>query len=183
MMNPLCQCKYRSTCTRLIVSDHLTYRKTCSTFALIIGIDKYKHEEYDNLRASVADADRFEKFLLNHLRTPREHIISLRNDQATRKDIIDGFRSLIHDQKISLGKSAIIINYSGHGAVAPKPNEWTDWPTSDDEIEILCPADIGILDINDKAVEGIPDRMINELLRELAQTPSHSPSWGVKAAS
>ncbi|PBL03058.1 hypothetical protein ARMGADRAFT_1069624 [Armillaria gallica] len=151
-----------------LCDESLTPIKTRSTFALIIGIDKYKHEEYDNLKAAVADANRFEKFLLDRLRTPREHIISLRNDQATRKGIIDGFRSLIHDQRISPGKSAIIIYYAGHGAVAPKPNEWTDWQTSDDEIEILCPADIGILDINDKAVEGIPDRMINELLRELA---------------
>ncbi|PBL03060.1 hypothetical protein ARMGADRAFT_1003870 [Armillaria gallica] len=138
------------------------------TFALIIGIDRYEQTKYANLRAAVTDADRFENFLLKRLRTPREQIISLRNDQATRKGIIDGFRSLIHDQRISPGKSAIIIYYAGYGATASKPIEWKDWQTPDNKIEMLCPTDMGILDVNKNVVDGIPDRTISKLLRELA---------------
>ncbi|KAK0451584.1 hypothetical protein EV421DRAFT_1044539 [Armillaria borealis] len=138
------------------------------TFALVIGIDEYECGEYGNLLAAVADADRFQDYLLEDLQTPREHIISLRNGQATRKAIIDGFKSLIYNPGIVQGMAAVIIYYSGHGAVAPKPDEWTDWQTYDNEIEMLCPTDIGILDINDKVVEGIPDRTISELLLELA---------------
>ncbi|KAK0194153.1 hypothetical protein F5146DRAFT_1183776, partial [Armillaria mellea] len=124
--------------------------------------------EYENLVAAAADADRFEHYLLEDLHTPREHIISLRNGQATRKAIIDGFRRLISEPMIVPGMAAIIIYYSGHGAVTPKPDEWTDWQTYDNEIEMLCPTDIGVLDTNDKVVEGIPDRTISDLLLELA---------------
>ncbi|PBL03063.1 hypothetical protein ARMGADRAFT_1069627 [Armillaria gallica] len=138
-----------------------------STFALIIGIDEYKQKEYD-LKAAVADANGFENFLVERLRTPSEHIINLRNDQATRKGIIDGFRSLIHDRRISPGKSAIIIYYAGHGATTSKPNEWKDWQTPDNKIELLCPTDMKMDVGNDDGVDGIPDRTISVLLRELA---------------
>ncbi|KAK0499954.1 hypothetical protein EDD18DRAFT_1348755 [Armillaria luteobubalina] len=142
--------------------------ETHGTFALVIGIDEYECGEYGNLLAAVADADRFQDYLIEDLQTPREHVISLRNGQATRKAIIDGFKSLIYNAKIVQGMAAMIIYYSGHGAVASKPDEWMDWQTYDNEIEMLCPTDIGILDINDKVIEGIPDRVIGELLVELA---------------
>ncbi|KAK0469283.1 caspase domain-containing protein [Desarmillaria tabescens] len=142
--------------------------ETRGILALVIGINEYECGEYGNLQAAVADADRFQNYLLEGLRTPKENIISLRNQQATRKAIVEGFRSLIHDPRIVQGMAAMIIYYSGHGAVAPKPDEWTDWQTYDNEIEVLCPTDIGILDVNDKVVEGIPDRTISELLLELA---------------
>lgn len=161
------------------LTDHSTYRDTRGTFALIIGIDEYQYGEYENLVAAVADAEQFEKYLLEELRTPREHIINLRNGQATRKAIIDGFKKLISDSRIVPGMAAIIIYYSGHGAVTPKPDEWTDWQTYDNEIEMLCPADIGVLDTNDKVVEGIPDRTISELLLELATAKGNNIVRGV----
>ncbi|KAK0469386.1 caspase domain-containing protein [Desarmillaria tabescens] len=142
--------------------------ETRGIFALVIGIDEYEYEGYENLLAAVADADRFENYLLEGLRTPEEHIVSLRNGQATRKAIIDGFKSLTHNPRIVPGMTAIIIYYSGHGAVTPKPDEWTDWQTYDNEIEMLCPTDIGVPYADDKVVEGIPDRTISELLLELA---------------
>ncbi len=158
--------EYRNARTQL--TKQSTCRETRGTFALVIGIDEYECGEYGDLVAAVADADRFQDYLLEDLKTPREHIISLRNGQATRKAIIDGFKSLICNPRIVQGMAAVIIYYSGHGAVAPKPDEWTDWQTYDNEIEMLCPTDIGILDTNDRVVEGIPDRTISELLLELA---------------
>ncbi|KAK0500063.1 caspase domain-containing protein [Armillaria luteobubalina] len=148
--------------------------ETRGTFALIIGIDEYQYEGYENLVAAVADAEQFEKYLLEDLRTPPEHIINLRNSQATRKAIIDGFKKLVCDSRIVPGMAAIIIYYSGHGAVTTKPDEWTDWQTYDNEIELLCPADIGVLNANDKVVEGIPDRTISDLLLELAKAKGNN---------
>ncbi|KAG7451529.1 uncharacterized protein BT62DRAFT_991060 [Guyanagaster necrorhizus] len=147
---------------------------TRGTFALVIGINEYEYGEYENLLAAVADADRFENYLLEDLQTPKKNIISLRNGQATREAIISGFRSLICNPRITQGMAAIIIYYSGHGAVAPKPDEWTDWQTYDNEIEMLCPTDIGIRDVNDNVVEGIPDRTISELLLELANAKGNN---------
>ncbi len=134
---------------------------------MIIGIDEYKYEGYTNLGAAVADADRVEKFLLQRLRTPTDHITSLRNAHATRTAIINAFESLIHDPRISPGMP-IVIYYAGHGAMAPKPKEWTDWLIPDNQIQMLCPTDMGDLDVNNKVVEGIPDRTVSELLLKLA---------------
>lgn len=108
---------------------------------MIIGIDEYKYEGYTNLGAAVAR-------------------------QATRKGITDRFKNLIHNPTISPGMS-VIIYYAGHGALAPKSKEWTNWQTPDNQIQMLCPTDMRVLDVNKKVVEGIPDRTISKLLREL----------------
>ncbi|PBK67530.1 hypothetical protein ARMSODRAFT_976766 [Armillaria solidipes] len=65
--------------------------------------------------------------------------------------------------------SAIVIYFAGHGEVANKPDEWTDWETSDNTIEMLRRADMGLLDEDNNAVEGIPDRAISELLLQLSE--------------
>ncbi len=61
----------------------------------------------------------------------------------------------------------IIIYFAGHGALATKPDEWSDW-VSDKNIEMLCPADIGAPDTNGKVIEGISDRTISWLLLDLS---------------
>ncbi|PBL03057.1 hypothetical protein ARMGADRAFT_573 [Armillaria gallica] len=140
------------------------------TFALTVGINTYKSETFksETLQGAVNDANKFDEYLCEDLGTPKENIISLRNEEATRSAIIDGFRSLERNPKIVPDMAAIIIYYAGHGAVAQKPVEWKDWETPDDKIEMLCPYDIGSRDDNDKVVDGIPDRTISQLLLDLS---------------
>ncbi|KAK0194258.1 caspase domain-containing protein [Armillaria mellea] len=140
------------------------------TFALTIGINTYKSETFksEDLQGAVNDADKFDEYLCKDLGTPKENIISLRNEEATRSAIINGFRSLEHNPDIVKNMAAIIIYYAGHGAVAQKPVEWKDWETPDDKIEMLCPYDIGSQDDKDKVVDGIPDRTISQLLLDLS---------------
>ena len=64
------------------------------TYALVIGINVYAHEKTQNLEAAFQDADRFQKFLSGTLGVPEGNIISLRDGQATRQGILDGFREL-----------------------------------------------------------------------------------------
>ncbi|KAK0451583.1 caspase domain-containing protein [Armillaria borealis] len=140
------------------------------TFALTIGINTYESKTFESetLQGAVNDANKFDEYLCEDLGTPKENIISLRNEHATRSRIIHGFRSLEHNPKIVRGKAAIIIYYAGHGAVATKPVEWKDWETPDDKIEMLCPYDIGCQGDNDEVVDGIPDRTISQLLLDLS---------------
>ncbi|PBK63111.1 hypothetical protein ARMSODRAFT_980290 [Armillaria solidipes] len=140
------------------------------TFALVIGINEYKFiEPRQDLQGAVEDANAFENYLVKDLLVPVTNIISLRNEQAIRSAIIKGFRQLQDNPKIIPGEVAIIIYFAGHGAVARKPDAWTNWETPEDKVEMLCPADINhVLNGNDK-VEGIPDRTLSRLLLDLSK--------------
>ncbi len=67
-------------------------------------------------------------------------------------------------------QDAIIIYLAGYGATTTKPVEWTDWETPNNEIGMLCPTDIGIVDEDGDVVGGIPDRTINQLLQEMSRS-------------
>ncbi|KAK0205135.1 caspase domain-containing protein [Desarmillaria ectypa] len=139
-----------------------------------MGISEYKFSGYENLQGAASDADKFEGYLREDLRAPQENIVSLRDSQATRSAIIDGFTSLIQNPKIACGRSAIVIYFAGHGAVANKPVEWTDWETSNNTIEMLCPADMGLLDEDKNVIEGIPDRTVSRLLLRLSEAKGNN---------
>lgn len=140
------------------------------------------------------------------MNVPKSHIISLRDEQATRAKIIDGFAAL---RDIAAGQPrdvALIIYYAGHGARIEKPVEWEDWSASEDQIEMLCPHDIGVPATDKDGVEGviqgIPDRTISVLLNHLSDIrgdnivcdplfstpfgllscPSQRPSFSIAAA-
>ncbi|CAA7268645.1 unnamed protein product [Cyclocybe aegerita] len=132
--------------------------------SMVIGNDKYLSDKYTNLNGAVADANHFESYLRG-LGTTIIDIISLRN--ASRWDILNGFRSLQNNYPNWKEDAAIIVFYAGHGARTAKPKEWVDWETSTGEVEMLCPSDIGMLD-GPSVVEGIYDRTISALLNQLA---------------
>ncbi len=125
----------------------LIYHRGHRTFALTIGINKYESASFQSLelKGAINDADKFEEYLWKDLGVPKAKIIHLRNEQATRSAIIDGFRRLERNQNIVKGM-AIIIYYAGHGAMAHKPAGWKNWETPGDKIEILCPSDMGSRD-------------------------------------
>ena len=136
-------------------------------YALVIGINFYPASpEYRKLHAAVADADAFEAFLVNQLKVLPENIISLRDGEATRKGILDAFRTLETNSAATVDP-CIIIYYAGHGARSPRPEEWKEYVTDTEWIEQLCPSDLGAL-VGSHVVEGIADRVICGLLNSLA---------------
>ncbi|KAK0194511.1 caspase domain-containing protein [Armillaria mellea] len=142
-------------------------------FALIIGIDDYGHHGQYNLKGAKADADKFETFVREKLKAPETNILSLRDKYATRSAIINRFRSLENNEDIVRNDATIIIYYAGHGAVANKPEDWTDWPAPENKLEMLCPADISLPDSSastglSSKVDGIPDRTISRLLLDIS---------------
>ncbi|KAK0445831.1 caspase domain-containing protein [Armillaria borealis] len=91
--------------------------QTRQAFALVIGIDKYKFvSPNQDLHGAVKDADNFKNYLISDRGVPEANIINLRNEEATRYAIIEGFRKLQDDSRIIPGEGAIIIYFAGHGA-------------------------------------------------------------------
>ncbi|KAF8809408.1 hypothetical protein BYT27DRAFT_7187712 [Phlegmacium glaucopus] len=140
--------------------------------ALVIGINKYPSSSESCLQFAVEDADTFEQFLKQRLNVPDANIISLRDEQASRAEILSGFISLRDNAKYERDEAAIIIYYAGHGAQTSKPDGWQDWVTGQ-HIEMLCPSDIHSLN-GDHVVEGIPDRTISVLLNEISDVKGNN---------
>jgi hypothetical protein len=137
-------------------------------FALVIGISTYLLPDYE-LKYAASDADRFQDFLIDTLNVPRNHIISLRNEAATRSAIIEAFQTLQNNPQIPKDEAGIIIYFAGHGARTIKPKEWVGWATADEQIELMCPCDIGTVGDSGEVVQGIPDRTISVLLNRIAE--------------
>jgi hypothetical protein len=141
---------------------------------LVIGINVYTSPSHSNLTAAVGDADTFEKYLLEGLNVHPSCITSLRDERATRGAIISAFKSLRDDVRIIKDEAAIIIYFAGHGARIEKPQEWNDWETTGQQIEMMCPSDIDTkIQKPDKPeqeeyVYGIPDRTVSVLLNHLS---------------
>ncbi|TDL18810.1 hypothetical protein BD410DRAFT_792791 [Rickenella mellea] len=138
-----------------------------SVFALVIGIDTY--EAHDPLEGAVADAEAFAQFLREKLGVHEDHIMNLRDEEATKAGISSAFESLKDNPRIQLG-DAIIIYYSGHGSRTPVPKEWADWESNESQIEMICPVDIGSTRGDDQMeIGGIPDRVVGIWLNELSK--------------
>ncbi|KAK0484997.1 caspase domain-containing protein [Armillaria novae-zelandiae] len=147
-------------------------------FALVIGVNTYDAKKYKEfqLAGAVNDANAFQQYLLEDLQVPIEHITSLRDKTATRTAIIQGFNNLAKDPRIVRGRAIIIIYFAGHGAATEKPKEWSDWESSGNKIEMLCPCDMGLPDGSGETnvIEGIPDRTISQLLAKISNTKGNN---------
>ncbi|KAK0223599.1 caspase domain-containing protein [Armillaria fumosa] len=147
-------------------------------FALVIGVNTYDANEYKEfqLTGAVDDANAFQQYLVQDLRVPIEHVTTLRDKTATRAAIIQGFHNLAKDPRIVRGQAIIIIYFAGHGAATDKPKEWSNWESSGNQIEMLCPCDMGLPDGSGEmnVIEGIPDRTISQLLAKISNTKGNN---------
>ncbi|KAK0500061.1 caspase domain-containing protein [Armillaria luteobubalina] len=147
-------------------------------FALVIGVNTYDAEEYKEfqLTGAVDDANAFQQYLFQDLGVPIEHVTILRDKMATRASIIQGFDNLAKDPRIVRGQAIIIIYFAGHGAATDKPKEWSDWESSGNKIEMLCPCDMGLPGRSGETnvIEGIPDRTISQLLAKISNTKGNN---------
>jgi hypothetical protein len=143
-------------------------------YALVIGINKYQHPEYDDLKAAATDAEAVYTFLTEALNVPKENIIKLIDEAATREGIIDSFRRLAEDPKF-VGNQAFIIYYAGHGSRVAKPvhKDWINWECHQSKVEIICPTDIKPVP-EGTDVPGIPDRTIAALINRLSMAKGNN---------
>ncbi|KAB5591684.1 hypothetical protein CTheo_4892 [Ceratobasidium theobromae] len=133
-------------------------------FALVIGINNYQTQR--KLKGAVSDADAFATYLLQDLQVPEGRIMNLRDDRATRVEIIKAFKSLQTNTTIQYN-DAIVIYYAGHGASIPAP---VGWEAGKANIEALVPQDVGLDDSCGSSIPPIPDRTVSALLSDLARS-------------
>ncbi|KAG6906652.1 hypothetical protein DXG01_012738 [Tephrocybe rancida] len=138
-------------------------------FALVIGINKYKDPEITPLHGAVNDADAIENFLLGSKKVISQgRIVNLRNEEATRENILEALESLACNDAIKTN-DPILIYYAGHGSEAPAPN---GWETSSGKIQMLLPHDFKRKDSHDKGGLGILDRELSQSLMNLSEKKS-----------
>lgn len=96
----------------------ISYTRTISVvtdrIALNVGINRFRNEEGMNLRGCVADVKNFSNILTRHFGFSEGDIIELIDEQATKANIIDTFKSIIRYAK--QGRySYVILKLSTYG--------------------------------------------------------------------
>ncbi|KAG8683380.1 hypothetical protein FRC11_013641, partial [Ceratobasidium sp. 423] len=142
--------------------------RTSVLHALIIGINDYPN--LPKLKGAVADADEFANFLESELKVPPDHIINLRDDTATRRNIIGSIKSLQNNPQINY-RDPILIYYAGQGGSRKATKEWLE-VNGTYLVEVIFPFDYDAR-VHDSStsdpIECIPDRTIIGLLNELSE--------------
>ncbi|KDN46595.1 hypothetical protein RSAG8_04248, partial [Rhizoctonia solani AG-8 WAC10335] len=105
------------------IAVETTSHRTSNLHALIIGINDYPN--LSNLKGAVADADEIANFLTSEseLKVPPDQIINLRNESATRQNIIDSIKGLQNNPLINR-EDPILIYYAGHGGTRKATEMW-----------------------------------------------------------
>jgi hypothetical protein len=138
-------------------------------FALIIGINEYANPTISDLRGAVADAEDVYEFLVSHpaLRVPKENIKILRDEEATRANIIKELKALGEDSRIQ-DHDPILIFYAGHGSFTAAPPKWP----GGGEIQMLIPHNFSRASTKDIEGQGILDTQLIHILAVIAKKKS-----------
>jgi len=122
--------------------------------ALLVGIDEYRN--VTNLAGCVNDVENMKSLLTTKFEFPGENVVVLKNENATRKGILDAFQNHLI-AKAGSG-DIVLIHYSGHGSQMKDQ--------SGDEIdgldETIVPHDSregAVFDISDDELNGLLDRL------------------------
>lgn len=94
------------------------FREVRDKWALIIGISKFAHPEY-NLKYSAKDARDFRDFLVNEANFSADHVCMLLDEQATRANIMSAFGDKFLPRVARPG-DLVVIYVSTHGTPATK---------------------------------------------------------------
>jgi hypothetical protein len=137
--------------------------------ALLIGIDKYAHEErttFRNLTGCVADVKDMEQFLTDSMNVSPTNIVTLLDEVATRSRIIGEIEALAKEDNPIQRHDPILIYYAGHGAETPAPE---GWPAGGPgvNIQMIIPHDFNPHS-DDEHNGGILDIILSDRLSALA---------------
>ncbi|WP_036263217.1 caspase family protein [Mesorhizobium sp. WSM2561] len=124
-------------------------------YGLLVGIDAY-HSPVPSLNGCVNDIDEIAG-VLNEIRKGSDcdvHLKLLKNAEATRSNIVEGFRS--HLSKAGVGDT-VLFYYSGHGSQEDSPPEF--WHIEPDHLDetLVCydSREEGHWDLADKELAGL----------------------------
>ncbi|KAI0316110.1 caspase domain-containing protein [Amylostereum chailletii] len=141
-------------------------------FALVIGIDKYNDKGVGNLHGCVADADGVQTFLIETLCVLPERILNLRNEGATRGEILKHVLNRATNTSIQEG-DPILIYYAGHGGEANPP---AGWAAGGEKIQMILPHDFIPRTSTSESSQGILDVTLSVLLNKLSRAKGNNIS-------
>ncbi|KAF9263736.1 hypothetical protein L218DRAFT_901384 [Marasmius fiardii PR-910] len=141
-----------------------------SLFAVIIGINEYADPKVNNLLGAVPDADAVCDFLVSDLRVPKDRIVNLRNQEATREGILNVLQDLVKNPNI-LSQDPLLIFYAGHGGEANAPDGW-QISNDGNKIQMLIPHDFAISGSDTLQGHGVFDFTLSRLLTDIANNKS-----------
>ena len=87
-----------------------------NSWALIIGIDKYQNVQY--LNYAVKDAESIQDILVNTFDFPLENVSLLKNEEATKQNILKSFSDITKKAEDS---DRVLIFFAGHGETMDLP--------------------------------------------------------------
>jgi pimeloyl-ACP methyl ester carboxylesterase len=133
-------------------------------FALLVGINQYKSSSISTLSGCINDVEAVEKLLTQQFTHLSPHILKLTNEDATRQNIIDGFKK--HLKQAQKG-DIVYFHYSGHGSREDAPEAfWQYFPEKKNET-IVC------YDSRQNGVYDLADKELAVLIAEVAQKQPH----------
>ncbi|MEM9888899.1 MAG: caspase family protein, partial [Bacteroidota bacterium] len=138
-------------------------------FVLAVAINEYESEKVSNLKGCVKDVEDLEKMLKEQYAIPEENYLVLKNEQATRANIIDSFRS--HFVKLQAGDTAV-FHYSGHGSWEDGSKEFVEASLEEagNRNELLVVQNYG-----QEGVFNIADKELRWLIHELQFAEDQTP--------
>ncbi len=141
---------------------------TRNLYALLVGIDQYNtRSRIPTLRGCVNDIQGMQTYLEGRVAQQAFtlHLRVLTNEQATRENIIEGFRSHLCQAQ---AEDVALFYYAGHGAQANAPQEF--WPSDPDRmLETLVCYDSRI----DKDHWDLADKELAKLIAEVDAKKPH----------
>jgi uncharacterized caspase-like protein len=130
-------------------------------WAVIVGINNYKHSGIKDLHGCVNDARGAKEILVKKHGFPESNITFLTDDEATRQNIIESLKIWL-PQRVADGDIAVFY-YSGHGSNANDDNG----DEEDGLDETIVPSDRNTTDSQGKKVPDIRDDELAETFKEL----------------
>ncbi|KAG8735306.1 hypothetical protein FRC10_010756 [Ceratobasidium sp. 414] len=133
---------------------------------LIIGINKYKSPNREDLTGCVADATSIFNYLVEVLRVPQNQLLCLFDEQATRDGIITAFWTHLIQNKNIKPSDPIVIYFAGHGDTQPAP---LGLYSTDGRWEFILPHDASVWNLDGTYNWGIPDKTLGALIYQLSK--------------
>ncbi|MDB9511652.1 caspase family protein [Kamptonema animale CS-326] len=139
---------------------------TRNIYALLVGIDQYL-PPVAPLRGCVNDITAFEEYLQSRVTSDEDyqlHLLTLKNQQATRQAIIDGFRTHLSQANRN---DIVLFYYSGHGSQEPAPPEFWHLEPNRLHESLVC------WDSRQEGGWDLADKELAKLISEVAKKDPH----------
>ncbi|KAG6809066.1 hypothetical protein H0H92_001742 [Tricholoma furcatifolium] len=144
----------------------LQFPNSRTLFAVIIGINRYNDINVPDLKGAVADADAISEFLL-HIHVPQDRIVNLRDEEATRKAILQAISDIAANDLIGT-QDPIFIYFAGRGSETHPPRNWTT-STPNQMIQMILPSDFISNGSKHDVGQGIFDIDLNQIFSNIAK--------------